>query len=83
MNDKAQQLCSQRQEGFFYVLWKGGAFMYFTEGRLRSYECMMQEKPKYENGPVKTMQDRDCQHCLHYNKQLKKCSKEKCVIFKD
>ena len=57
--------------------------MYFTEGRLRSYERMMQEKPKYENGPVKTMQDRDCQHCPHYNKQLKKCSKEKCVIFKD
>lgn len=57
--------------------------MYFTEGRLRSYERMMQEKPKYENGPVKTMQNRDCQHCLHYNKQLKKCSKEKCVIFKD
>ncbi len=57
--------------------------MYFTEGRLRSYERMMREKPKHKNDPVKTMQDRDCQHCLHYNKQLKKCSKEKCVIFKD
>ncbi|MEA4964080.1 hypothetical protein [Lutispora sp.] len=57
--------------------------MYFTKGRLRPYERMMQEKPKYENDHVKTMHDRDCQHCLHYNKQLKKCSKEKCVIFKD
>jgi hypothetical protein len=54
--------------------------MYFTEGRLRKYERMMQEKPRLERDPVR---DRDCKHCLHYNKQLKKCSKEKCVVFKE
>jgi hypothetical protein len=69
-----------KKEGFFCVRWEGGVSMYFTEGRLRSYECMMQEKPKHERDPVKTMQDRDCQHCLHFDRQLKKCSKEKCDI---
>lgn len=57
--------------------------MYFTEGRMRKYERMMQEKPRQERDPAKTMQDMDCKHCLHYDKQLKKCSKEKCVIFKE
>ena len=33
--------------------------MYFMEGRLRAYERMMQEKPRYERDLVKTMQDRD------------------------
>lgn len=57
--------------------------MYFTEGRLRTYEQMMQEKPKPEHNPVKTMPDRDCEHCLHYDTQHKKCSKEKCTVFKE
>lgn len=57
--------------------------MYFTEGRLRTYEHMMQEKPKPEHNPVKTMSDRDCEHCLHYDTQYKKCSKEKCTVFKE
>lgn len=57
--------------------------MHFTEGPLREYERMMQEKPRHEQDPVKIMQDRDCKHCLHYNKKLKKCSQKKCVIFKE
>ena len=57
--------------------------MYFTGGRLRTYERMMQEKPRPEHNPAKTMPDRDCEHCLHYNTQHKKCSKEKCTVFKE
>ncbi len=57
--------------------------MYFTKGPLRKYERMMQEKPKHERDPVKTMQERDCKHCLHFDKQREKCSKKKCVIFDD
>lgn len=51
--------------------------MYFTEGRLRTYERMMQEKPKHDREPVKPD---DCAHCLHFDKHSGKCSKEKCVI---
>jgi hypothetical protein len=54
--------------------------MYFTEGRLQAYEHMMQEKPKHERDPAKNMQDRDCGHCPHFDRQLKKCGKEKCDI---
>jgi len=57
--------------------------MYFTEGRLRKYERMMQEKPRHERDPVKTMQDRDCKHCLCYDKERDQCGKEKCVVFND
>lgn len=57
--------------------------MHFTEGHLRKYELMMQEKPKHERDPAKTMQGRDCKHCLHFDKKCEKCSKKKCVIFND
>jgi len=57
--------------------------MYFTEGWLRTYEHMMQEKPRHDRAPVKTMQDRDCKHCLHYDTQHEKCSKKKCTVFKE
>ncbi len=57
--------------------------MYFTEGRLRAYERMMQEKPRHEHDPVKTMPDRDCKHCLHYDTQHEKCGKERCVVFRE
>ncbi|MCR6546118.1 hypothetical protein [Dehalobacterium formicoaceticum] len=57
--------------------------MYFTEGRLRAYERMMQEKPRHEHDPVKTMPDRDCKHCLHYDTQHEKCSKERCIVFRE
>ncbi|MBZ4647660.1 MAG: hypothetical protein JG777_3149 [Clostridia bacterium] len=58
--------------------------MYFTEGRLRAYERMMQEKPKYGREPVeepvKPARERDCEHCLRFDKHIGKCSKEKYVI---
>jgi hypothetical protein len=57
--------------------------MYFTKEPLRKYERMMQGKPKHERDPAKTMLDRDCKHCLHFDKQREKCSKKKCVIFDD
>lgn len=57
--------------------------MYFTEGRLRVYERMMQEKPRHEHEPVKTVQERDRKNCLHFDMHTGKCSKEKCVIFKE
>lgn len=57
--------------------------MYFTEGRLRTYERMMQEKPRHERDPVRTMLDRDCEHCLHYDTQHEKCSKERCIVFRE
>ncbi len=57
--------------------------MYFTEGRLRKYERMMQEKPRHERDPVKTMQDQDCKHCLYYDKEHDKCSKERCAVFNE
>lgn len=54
--------------------------MYFTEGRLRAYERMMQEKPKHDRESVKPVREDDCAHCLHFDKCSGKCSKEKCVI---
>ncbi|MEG6521358.1 hypothetical protein [Desulfotomaculum sp. 1211_IL3151] len=57
--------------------------MYFTEGPLRKFERMMQEKPKREREPVKTAKTRDCKHCLHFDEHSSKCSKEKCALFGD
>ena len=57
--------------------------MHFTEGHLRKYERMMQEKPRHERESVKTMQDRDCKNCLHFDAYSGKCSKKKCVIFNE
>lgn len=57
--------------------------MYFTEGRLREYERMMQEKPGHDRKPVKVAEKRDCKHCLYFDKYKGKCGKKKCVIFDD
>jgi hypothetical protein len=54
--------------------------MYFTEGRLRTYERMMQEKPKHDREPVKPVREDDCTQCRYFDKHSGKCSKEKCVI---
>ncbi|SHJ26611.1 hypothetical protein [Lutispora thermophila] len=54
--------------------------MYFTEGRLRTYERMMQEKPKHDSEPVKPVREEDCAQCRYFDKHSGKCSKEKCVI---
>lgn len=57
--------------------------MHFTEGQLREYECMMQERPGYDRRPIKTMKERDCKHCLNFDERYCKCSKEKCTLFDD
>ena len=57
--------------------------MHFTEGPLREYERMMQEKPGYDRRPIKSMKERDCKHCPHFNEHCRKCSKERCGIFDD
>lgn len=57
--------------------------MYFTEGRLRTYERMMQEKPKHDRKPARPGKKQDCEHCLYFGKNKGKCSKEKCVISDD
>lgn len=57
--------------------------MYFTEGQLREYERMMQEKPGYNRKPIKTVKERDCKHCQFFDEHSHKCSKEKCTLFDD
>ena len=46
---------------------KGGTPMYFTEGQLREYERIMQEKPGYNRRVIKTMKERDCRNCKHFD----------------
>lgn len=62
---------------------KWGVLMNFTEGKLLEYERMMREKPGFDHKPIKTMKERDCKHCLYYDKHHRKCSEEKCVEFDD
>lgn len=50
--------------------------MHFTEGPLREYERMMQEKPKHDRKPVKMAERRDCKHCLHFNEYKGKYGKK-------
>ncbi len=57
--------------------------MYFTEGQLREYERMMQEKPGFNHETVKTTVKKDCRHCPHFDELYLKCSKEKCIPFGD
>ena len=57
--------------------------MLFTEGRLREYECTMKEKPVYDRRLTKTMDERDCKHCLYFDEHCRKCSKKKCALFND
>ena len=62
---------------------KRGDCMYFAEGKLRQYESMMTKVPNFDSKPVRTMKERDCKHCLYYDKPNHKCSREKCYIFED
>lgn len=55
--------------------------MLFTEGKHRVYERIMQEKPCYDRHPAKTMEERDCKHCMYYDKRLGKCSEGKCIVY--
>jgi hypothetical protein len=57
--------------------------VYLTEEQLREYERMMREKPGHDRRPVKTMDERDCKHCLYFDEHCHKCSKEKCTLFDD
>lgn len=57
--------------------------MYFTEGQLREYERMMQEKPGHNRRPIKTVKEKDCKHCQFFDEHSHKCSKEKCTLFDD
>ena len=57
--------------------------MHFTEGHLREYERLMQEKPGYDRRSTRTMKERKCKHCLYFDKHFHKCSKDKCVLFDD
>ena len=57
--------------------------MFFTEGLLQGYERMMQQKPVYNRRPIKTMDKKDCKHCLYFDERCHKCSKEKCTLFYD
>jgi hypothetical protein len=57
--------------------------MHFTEGQLREYEHMMQEKPGHHHRHIKTMKERGCKDCPVFDKSRNKCSKEKCHIFDD
>lgn len=57
--------------------------MHFTEGPLRQYERMMQEKPGHDHKPIKPVKKRDCMHCLHSDKHYRRCSKEKCILLED
>lgn len=53
--------------------------MHFTEGQLRKYERMMQEKPGYDRRPIKTVKEQDCKHCMSVDEHCGKCGKEKCA----
>lgn len=55
--------------------------MHFTEGQLRKYERMMQEKSGYDRRPIKTVKEQDCKHCISFDEQCGKCGKEKCALF--
>lgn len=57
--------------------------MLFTEGKSQEYERMMQQMPGFDRRPVKTMKERDCPHCVHYDPKSKKCALKACIIFQD
>jgi hypothetical protein len=56
---------------------KGGASMYFTEGRLRAYERIMQEKPKHAHElSAKPVSDEDCKQCRYIDKHSENAAKK-------
>jgi hypothetical protein len=62
---------------------KGGASMLFTEGKDQVFERMMQERPSFGRRLDKTPKERDCPHCLYYDNKMKKCSLDRCIVFRD
>lgn len=57
--------------------------MLFTVGKDCEYERMMKETPGFDRRLISTMKERDCEHCLYYDDQTRKCRHEKCAVFKD
>lgn len=57
--------------------------MYFTKGPLREYERIMREKPRYDYRDVKKAEERDCKHCLCFDKSRGSCGREKCILSDD
>ena len=57
--------------------------MLFTVGKDREYERIMKETPGFDRRLIRTMKERDCEHCLYYDDQTRKCSLEKCAVFED
>ena len=63
----------QKVVAFFYARRKGGAAgMYFTEGKQRAFELLMQQKPgfdRYQSGCAGD--EEDCGTCRFYRPQWK------------
>ncbi|WP_415535883.1 hypothetical protein [Dehalobacter sp. 4CP] len=57
--------------------------MYFTEGQLREYERIMQEKPGYDRKPFKKPEQKDCRLCPKCDKRSDKSGKERHALFRD
>lgn len=57
--------------------------MFFTEGKSQEYERMMREKPGFVHPPIKakTHKERDCPHCLYFDKETKNCGLDGCLVF--
>jgi len=55
----------------------------FMVGKDREYERLMKQMPGFDRKPVRTMKERDCEHCLYYDEQNRRCSHKKCVVFED
>lgn len=55
--------------------------MNFTEGKDLEYERLMRQKPGFNKQRNKTIQERDCPHCLYWDEALQKCPHKKCVVY--
>lgn len=59
-----------------------GGHMYFTEGRHQQFEREMQSTPGFGRNP-KTIRERDCPYCLHWDENKKRCKEPHCIVFDD
>jgi hypothetical protein len=57
--------------------------MLFTVGKDLEYERLMRIPPGFDKRHVRTIKERDCENCLYYDEQSRKCSLEKCAVFED
>ncbi len=57
--------------------------MLFTVGKDLEYERLMRIPPGFDKRLVRTMKERDCEHCLYYDTQTRVCSLKKCAVFED